>query len=206
MGYPPTRGESVKQSLASLFLRVTGWRFEGVVPTERRYVLIAAPHTSNWDLPYLLAFAWYCNIPINWMGKHQIFAGPQGPLFKSLGGIPVRRDRRNDLVSQMAQEFAKRDSMVLVVPPEATRSRAEYWKSGFYRIAIAASVPIIPSCLDYAKKIGTFGPAFRPTGNVSKDMDHLRSFYAGAQGKYPHAFGPIRLAEEDAEEDAAVGS
>jgi 1-acyl-sn-glycerol-3-phosphate acyltransferase len=195
----------VKQRLAKLFLRATGWTFEGEIPSERRFVLIAAPHTSNWDLIYLLAFAWYCNIDISWMGKHQIFAGPQGPLMKALGGIPVRRDRKNDLVSQMAQAFSERDSLVLTVPPEGTRKRAEYWKSGFYRIALAANVPIIPSVLDYGKRSGGFGPAFRPTGNVSKDMDVLRAFYAGRQGKHPADFGPIRLAEEDADERAVAG-
>jgi 1-acyl-sn-glycerol-3-phosphate acyltransferase len=191
--------------LATLFLRAAGWRFEGEIPSERRYVLIAAPHTSNWDLIYLLAFAWYCGVSVNWMGKHQIFAGPQGPLMKALGGIPVRRDRKNDLVSQMTKAFSERDSLVLTVPPEGTRAPAPYWKSGFYRIALAAGVPIIPSFLDYAERCGGFGPAFHPTGNVREDMDWLRAFYEGRKGKYPRNYGPIRLAEEDEGERAAIG-
>lgn len=186
----------MKQAIAKLFLRATRWTFEGEKPTDRRFVVIAAPHTSNWDLVYLLAFAWYCEIDINWMGKHQIFAGPQGRLMRALGGVPVRRDQKNDLVAQMAQVFAERDALVLTIPPEATRKRADHWKSGFYRIAIAADVPIVPSLLDYGKRTGGFGPALHPTGNVSEDMDVLRAFYADCTGKNPADFGPVRLADE----------
>ena len=188
----------MKRAIAKLFLRSTGWTFEGEIPTQQRCVLIAAPHTSNWDLPYMLAFAWYCGIDINWMGKHQIFAGPQGRLMKALGGVPVRRDQKNDLVNQMVQTFNERETLFLTIPPEATRKRAEHWKSGFYRIALAAEVPIIPTLLDYGTKTGGFGPALHPTGNVSEDMDVLRAVYADSEAKHPELFGPIRLAEEDA--------
>jgi len=188
----------VKRAIAKLFLRSTGWTFEGEIPTQQRCVLIAAPHTSNWDLPYMLAFAWYCGIDINWMGKHQIFAGPQARLMKALGGVPVRRDQKNDLVNQMVQTFNERETLFLTIPPEATRKRAEHWKSGFYRIALAAEVPIIPTLLDYGTKTGGFGPALHPTGNVSEDMDVLRAVYADSEAKHPELFGPIRLAEEDA--------
>jgi len=194
----------VKRAIAKLFLRLTGWTFEGDVPTERRCVLIAAPHTSNWDLPYMLAFAWYCGIDINWMGKHQIFAGPQGHLMKALGGVPVRRDQKNDLVSQMVTAFTERDSLILTIPPEATRKRAEHWKSGFYRIALGADVPIIPTVLDYESKTGRFAPALHPTGNVKEDMDVLRAVYAEGEGKHPALFGPVRLAEEGELEAGAV--
>ncbi len=190
----------MKRAIAKLFLRVTGWTFEGEIPTERRCVLIAAPHTSNWDLPYMLAFAWYCDIDINWMGKHQIFAGPQGRLMKSLGGVPVKRGQKNDLVTQMVETFAERDTLFLTIPPEATRKRAEHWKSGFYRIALAADVPIIPTVLDYGRHTGGFAPALHPTGDVTADMDVLRAVYADCEGKYPESFGPVRLAEEDPEQ------
>lgn len=186
----------MKRAIAKLFLRVTGWTFQGEIPVEQRCVLIAAPHTSNWDLPYLLAFAWYCGIDINWMGKHQIFAGPQGRLMKALGGVPVHRDQKTNLVSQMVQAFDERDSLILTIPPEAKRKRAEHWKSGFYRIALGADVPILPTILDYGTRTGGFAPALLPTGNVSDDMDVLRAVYANCEAKYPEAFGPIRLAEE----------
>lgn len=186
----------LKHLIASLFLRVQGWKFDGEVPTGNRYVLIAAPHTSNWDLPFLLAFAWYCRLSIHWMGKREIFMGPTGPVFRWLGGIPVDRGRRSDLVKQMAEAFAERDALILVIPPEGTRSAAPHWKSGFYRIAKEADVPLLPSFLDYAKKQGGFAHAFKTTGNITADMDTLRAIYKGRQGKYPDDFGPVRLAEE----------
>lgn len=186
----------MKRFIANLFLWINGWTHVGQAPDEPRYVLLAVPHTSNWDLIYLLAFAWAHDIGISWMGKHSIFKGPTGPLMRKLGGVPVRRDRRNDLVAQMAAAFEERDRLVLVVPPEGTRSRAEHWKSGFYRIAMAAKVPVVPSLLDYGRKRGGFGDPIELSGDVVRDMDVFRAFYDGVQGKYPEEFGPIRLAEE----------
>ena len=121
----------MRRLLARAFLRATGWRPEGAPPQPHRYVLIAAPHTSNWDLAYLLAFAAIFDLRISFMMKHTVFWGPFGPLFKSLGGIPIRRHLRESLVKQMVEAFAARDEFVLVVPAEGTRARTETWKSGF---------------------------------------------------------------------------
>jgi 1-acyl-sn-glycerol-3-phosphate acyltransferase len=182
--------------LAVAFLRATGWKPEGQRPAARRYVLIAAPHTSNWDLAYLLALATVFDVKVCWMGKHQLFRGPMGPVMRRLGGIPVRRDRRGDLVQQMAEVIRRSDAIALTVPAEGTRGYVPYWKSGFYHIARAAQVPIVLGYLDYARKRGGFGPELVPTGNVSEDMDEIRAFYADKQGLYPHQFGAVRLKEE----------
>jgi 1-acyl-sn-glycerol-3-phosphate acyltransferase len=122
----------VRRLLARAFLRATGWTAEGAPPKPHRFVLIAAPHTSNWDLAYLLAFAAVFDLRISFMMKHTVFRGPFGPFFKSLGGIPIRRHRRGDLVKQMIELFRTGGDLVLVVPAEGTRSRVEHWKSGFY--------------------------------------------------------------------------
>ena len=183
--------------LGKLVIAITGWRLDGSVPERDKFVLIAAPHTSNWDLLHLLTLAWSCGIHVNWMGKHQLFRGPMGPVMRMLGGVPVRRDRRNDLVKQMADQFAAREKLVLTVPPEATRSRAEFWKSGFYRIAIAANVRIHFGYLDYPSKTGGFGTYLEPTGDVKADMDVIRAFYSDKVGRYPDDFGPIVLRDED---------
>ena len=164
-------------------------------------MLIAAPHTSNWDLLHLLALAWSVDIPVSWMGKHTLFRGLLGPLMRAVGGVAVQRDRRNDLVRQMADVFASREQLVLTVPPEATRGRAEYWKSGFYRIAFEAGVPIHLGYLDYPTKTGGFGTSVVPTGDVKADMDLIRAFYADKRGRYPERFGPIRLRDERSSED-----
>ena len=183
---------------ARSFLRATGWAPEGDRPAARRFVLIAAPHTSNWDLAYLLALASVLDVKIAWMGKHTLFRGPMGWAMRLLGGIPVRRDRRGNLVEQMARVFAESDRLGLVVPAEGTRHYVPHWKSGFYHIALTAQVPIVMGYLDYARKRGGFGPELVPTGEISHDMDEFRAFYSDKTGKYPDQFGAVRLKEEDA--------
>jgi 1-acyl-sn-glycerol-3-phosphate acyltransferase len=186
----------MRKLLAKTFLRATGWKPEGAPPPLPRYVLIAAPHTSNWDLFYLLALAEVYDLRISFMMKHTIFRGPFGPLFKSLGGIPIYRHKRGDLVKQMVEAFGERDAFVLVVPAEGTRSRVEHWKSGFYHIAREASVPIVLGYLDYARKRGGFGPPLVTSGSVGDDMDVIRDFYADKAGRHPALFAEPRLREE----------
>lgn len=186
----------MRKLLANAFLRATGWKPETAPPEKMRFVLIAAPHTSNWDLFYLLAFAEVFDVPMSFMMKHTVFRGPLGPLFRSLGGIPIYRHKRGDLVKQMVEVFGQKDDFVLVVPAEGTRSRVEFWKSGFYHIAREANVPIVLSYLDYARKRGGFGPAVIPSGNVRDDMDVIRDFYADKSGRHPQLFAEPRLREE----------
>jgi len=187
----------VRRFLARAFLKLTGWKPDGARPEAKRFVLIAAPHTTNWDFPYLLAFAEYFEVNISWMGKHSLFRWPFGAIARAVGGIPVRRHKREDLVTSMARTFDDHEELGLVVPAEGTRRHVEYWKSGFYHIARTAKVPIVMSYLDYAKKTGGFGPALLPSNDVRKDMDAIRAFYEGRQGKYPALFGRIRLREEE---------
>ena len=182
--------------IARWFLKLTGWEMEGTRPLESRFVLIAAPHTSNWDLPYLLAMAILFDVKISWMGKHVLFRPPHGWLMRRLGGIPIVRHRRGNMVEQMARAFEEAESMALVVPAEGTRSYVAHWKSGFYHIAQAAGVPIVMGYLDYARKRGGLGPALHPTGDVRADMDEIRDFYSDKVGRYPDRFGEVLLKEE----------
>lgn len=192
--------------LARLFLAATGWKPDGERPAPRQYVLIAAPHTTNWDFPYLLAFAEHFGMRISWLGKASLFRPPFGGIMRALGGIPIERSRSENRVAAMARVFDRHEDLGLVVPAEATRSRAEYWKSGFYYIALTAGVPIVMSYLDYAKKRGGIGPAFMPTGDVARDMQAVRAFYADKQGKYPASFGPVRLREESAGDERSLAA
>lgn len=191
----------MKRLLGKLAIAITGWRVVGPKPDSRRFVLIAAPHTSNWDLFYLLMLAWSVDTSVSWMGKHTLFRGPMGSLMRAVGGVAVQRDRRNDLVKQMVDVFASREQLALIVPPEATRQRVEYWKSGFYRIALAAGVPIYFGYLDYPSKTGGFGSFVMPTGDVAADMAVIRAFYADKTGRYPECFGPCRLRDERSSAD-----
>ena len=187
----------MRKLLARGWLRLTGWAPDGERPTADRFVLIAAPHTSNWDLVYLLALAEVYDLRVSWMGKHTLFRPPFGALFRALGGIAIRRHERADRVGAMAKEFAERERFALVVPSEATRGWAPHWKSGFYHIARRAEVPIVMGFLDYRRRRGGFGPALLASGDVKRDMDAIRAFYADKVGKYPESFGPVRLREEE---------
>lgn len=186
----------MKHFLARTYIKLAGWEMEGVRPRSEKVVVIAAPHTSNWDLAYLLAFAVLFDLKISWIGKHTLFRWPMGWLMKRLGGIPVRRHLRENMVDQMARIFSERSRMALIVPTEGTRGYVPYWKSGFYHIARTANVPIVLGFLDYGRKRGGFGEEFIPTGNIKADMDRIRDFYEGKVGRYPEHFGPIRLRDE----------
>ena len=191
------RKRPVRRLLARLFLTLTGWKPEGPRPAPDRFVLIAAPHTSNWDFAYMVAFAELYEIPLNWMGKHTLFEPPIGFIMRALGGIPVRRHRRENLVETLAGLFEQYDELGLAIPAEGTRSRAEYWKSGFYHIAREAKVPIVLSFLDYERKRGGFGPVFHVSGDLSRDMDRIRAFYDDKRGRFPERFATPRLIEEE---------
>ena len=187
------------RAVGALFLWLAGWRVEGGFPPGTpRAVVIAAPHTTNWDLPYMLAVAYVLGIRPSWLGKRELFRWPFGWLMRALGGVPVDRDKRSNVVEQAARRLREAEYLFLVIPPSGTRSRAPHWKSGFYHVARTARVPLICSFLDYERKVGGIGPVFVPTGDIGADMERLRVFYRDVRGKYPENETPIRLSEEDA--------
>ena len=183
--------------LAKSILFLIGWRMDTKNPTHQRCVLIAAPHTSNWDFLMMMLFSAAFGVKTKWMGKKNLFVPPFGYLFRALGGVPVTRDRQEKLVATMVELFSQRENLMLAVPVEGTRGYTEYWKSGFYHIASGAKVPILPTFLDYGQKIGGFGQLINLTGCIKTDMQALRDFYKPYIGKYPKNSGPIRLREED---------
>ena len=186
----------MKQWLARKLLTLWGWTLEGEKPLHRRYVLIAAPHTSNWDFPLMLLFGAAFDIKITWMGKDSLFWPPLSWFLRATGGLPIERSSSNNMVDAMVAAFARHRDLVLVVPTEGSRSRVDYWKSGFYHIARKAKLPIVPSFLDFGRKRGGFGPALEISGDVATDMQYFRDFYAPMKGKFPDQFGPIRLRDE----------
>ena len=187
----------MKQRFARWLLRRAGWQLEGVRPAIDRYVLIAAPHTSNWDFPLMLAFAAAFDIKVTWMAKHSLFFPPLGWIMRFLGGMPIVRHESRNVVDEMVDVFSNVSQLVLVVPAEGTRELTQYWKSGFYHIARQAGVPIVPSYLDFGRKRGGFGPGLEVSGDVGRDMQYFRDFYADMAGKFPARVGPIRLREEE---------
>jgi 1-acyl-sn-glycerol-3-phosphate acyltransferase len=179
------------------WMRVFGWTLEGEPPFPRKFVFVAAPHTSAWDFPFMMATAWSLRIRIRWLGKHTLFEGPFGGFFRWMGGIAVDRRAAHNLVAQVVDRFAAEEEMILGVPAEGTRGKTDRWRSGFYHMALGANVPVGLGFLDFGRRRAGVGGFFTPTGDVRADMDHVRAFYRDIRGRYPDLACPPRLREED---------
>ena len=178
-------------------MRMRGWQFAGARPEWPKFVVVGAPHTSNWDFMLFLAVMSHFRIPGRAIGKHSLVRWPFGKLMRRLGIIPIERDSGQGLVEQMVDEFNAADAMALVVAPEGTRKPAEYWRSGFYRIAVASRVPIVMAYIDGDKKVAGIGPSLHPTGDIEADFATIRAFYAPRRGLVPENQGPIRLRSDE---------
>jgi 1-acyl-sn-glycerol-3-phosphate acyltransferase len=183
----------MRHVLATMLLKLFGWCAEGSLAGVPKCVLVVAPHTSNWDFPVMLALAVALRIRATWMGKHTLFRPPLGWLMRPLGGLPIDRGARNNVVEQAVESFRERERRVLAILPEGTRKRTAYWKSGFYHIAVGAKVPIALGYADYRRKVGGIGRILMPSGDVDADMAIIREFYSGMTGNRPEQFGEIRL-------------
>ncbi|MDO8702892.1 MAG: lysophospholipid acyltransferase family protein [Undibacterium sp.] len=179
---------SLMRGLSLVGLRLAGWRVEGTAPTEAKYVLIAAPHTSNWDFPVTLMVCFALRLNVYWMGKTSLFPPFIGGIMRWLGGIPVNRTQAGNLVQSTIEAFHANERLTVIVPPEGTRGKVSHWKTGFYYIAHGAGVPIALGFLDFKRKVGGIGALFHPTGDIAKDMQVIQEFYAGITGKNPKQF------------------
>jgi 1-acyl-sn-glycerol-3-phosphate acyltransferase len=191
---PP--GRAISATIGRAWLRAFGWKVEGGAPDVEKAVVVAAPHTTNWDLPFTLAVSWALGIRIRWVGKHTLFRFPFGPLMRALGGISVDRRGSHDAVAAIAELMKTQPELLLIIPPEGTREKADRWKTGFYYIALAAEVPIVLGYLDYRRKVGGLGHVFWPTGVLEDDVAALRAFYAEVRGKYPENESEIVFRDE----------
>ena len=187
----------MRTALARLYLRLMRWTTILMEPVPAKCVIIAGPHTSNVDFLITLAMSRVKGVSIKWLGKEQLFIPPLGWFMRAVGGVSVKRDSAHGMVASLAEEFAKHTELHLVVPAEGTRSLTEYWKSGFYRIALAADVPVLCAYVDGPTRSGGFGPVIHLTGDMSVDMDKIRAFYGDKDGLKPNRFGPVRLRDED---------
>lgn len=161
----------------------------------RKGILILYPHTSNWDFVIGLLYKVGTGLPAWWVGKHTLFRWPMRRLFVKWGGIPIRRDQRSGYVEALLAEFVKHDRMWLAVTPEGTRSRTAYWKSGFYRIAVAGKLPVALAYIDYATRAVGMDTFLTLTGDVEVDFARIREFYKDKHGRRPENAGDIRLRE-----------
>ncbi|MFO7922266.1 MAG: lysophospholipid acyltransferase family protein [Bacteroidales bacterium] len=180
--------------LSRCILRIWGWKMVGTIPSVNKYLVIAAPHTSNWD--YVIGKLFYLSFGVKAkiMIKKELFYFPLGGILRVLGGIPVDRSKKTDIVDQMIREFKNSDSFILTITPEGTRKKVSDWKTGFHRIATGAGVPVLPGFFDYRKKVVGTGDFIPLSGNLEQDMINVKKFYRDINPKYPENFsvGDIR--------------
>ena len=194
----------ISKLLARFTLWILGWKAVGEKSAHKKYVLIAAPHTTNMDGVLLLAASTVYGMKISWMIKHTALKVPIfGWLLKKTGAVGIDRTANQGLVAQMVEKFAQKEEFILAIPPAGTRSYRDYWKSGFYIIAKEAGVPIVPGYLNYETKVAGFGKSFVPS-DVKKDMDYLREFYKDITPRYPEKKSKIVLSlENESEQESA---
>lgn len=180
--------------------RLAGWKAVGQVPEPRRFVLVAAPHSSNWDFLYFMGLTEELGIMPYFMAKKPLFRWPWKNFLLDMGGVPVDRNSSHNYVEQMIEEFARRKEFILTVAPEGTRRSSGYWKTGFYHIALGAGVPLVLGKMDYSKKLGGIGPTIWPTGNYRADMKKVFDFYKDVIPKFPRP-GGIRILPEKEQDD-----
>jgi 1-acyl-sn-glycerol-3-phosphate acyltransferase len=188
-----------KRAIGARALRMRGWTIAGQAPPDEPVVvMIAAPHTSNWDFPLMLWLSWASGVEPHFLAKQELFRGPLGPFMRSVGGLTVDRANPQGAVEDLVARAATADHFQLVIAVEGTRTRKQYWKSGFYRIAQQADVPMCLGFCDGPTRTVGYGPTIRATGDVRADMDIIRAFYADKQGVNPENRTEPRLREEDA--------
>lgn len=181
----PRRGNAFSRALARGFLRLAGWRVTNPMPAVPKAVIIGGPHTSNWDGIYTLAAMMQLGLDAHVMIKDSAFKGPFGAMLRWMGALPIARHKAGGVVEQTVAQFNSRDKLVMVVAPEGTRGGATQWKTGFYRIAEQAGVPIVLATADYQKKEITFARVIEPCGDVEKDLEHIFQCYAQVEPRHP---------------------
>ena len=187
---------SFTQSLALSILRLKSWRLEVNLPAAPKFVLVGAPHTSKQDLFYALLLAHGTGLKMHWIGKDSLFRWPIGGVLRWLGGIPVKRNANQNFVGQVVEVFNRVEKLVVAIAPEGTRGKADYWKTGFYYIALGAGIPIALGFVDYKEKVVGIGPTIHPSGDIRADFAQIKTFYAGKTGRYPELQGEVRIREE----------
>lgn len=187
----------VIKNISLYILRFFGWRLQADIPPDKKFIIIGAPHTSNWDFPLALLALAGMGLNFNWVGKHTLFRFPFGFFFKALGGIPVDRNIRQSFIQKMIDLFSTSEELILAIAPEGTRAKTGYWKTGFYSIAVDAGTPIALGYLDYKNKTMGIGATLFPTRDIEKDFHIIQEFYANKTGRFPEKQGPIQLRQKE---------
>jgi 1-acyl-sn-glycerol-3-phosphate acyltransferase len=175
--------------LFAWWFKLKGWKVAESIPEElKKCVVVAAPHTSNWDFVYALAAFRILHLNVNYLAKKELFKFPLKTLLLNTGGLPVERSKSHNLVESMIEKFRNAEQLYLLIPAEGTRKKVDKWKSGFYHVAQGAGVPIMLGYLDYKNKIAGFGKVFYTTGDKIKDMASIREYYSHYTPRHPELF------------------
>ena len=179
------------RSFAHWMLRVGGWTTVGGVPEVPKAVFIAAPHTSNWDGLWALVYKVAFDIDVKFFAKHSLFWFPLGNILRALGGIDLDRGKAGTAVDEAIRMFETEEQFYFGLAPEGTRKKTAGWKTGFYRIAMGAGVPVYLGLLDYGRRRIGIGRKMELTGDVDADMAVIREFYEGVDGRWPEKASPV---------------
>lgn len=191
-------GTWIRRRIARLFWKLSPWTLvRESTPHEGPRILLGAPHTSNFDFLLMLAIAWDAGLNIRWLGKQELFRGIAGPIMRGLGGIAVNRNNPVGFADRVVEMTRTDSRFVLVVTPEGTRS-GDGWRSGFYRIAYRAGLPVSLGFADGSTRSAGLGITLELTGDVEKDMDQIRDFYRDITGVRPELRTEPRLHDEAA--------
>jgi 1-acyl-sn-glycerol-3-phosphate acyltransferase len=185
---PPRRHQPLLQRIGRGALALARWRIVGVLPPVPKFVVIVAPHTSNWDFPLGVLVMFALDLQVHWFGKESLFRFPLGPLFRRLGGRPVNRETPEGVVDEMAAIVRAEPTFILALAPEGTRKRVARWRTGFYHIAERAEIPILPVSFDWSRRVVTLGAPLHPTGDLAADLATLQGCFRREMGKNPEAF------------------
>ena len=184
----PRRGNLISAAVARLMILASGWRFEGAPPNLKQFVMIVAPHTSNWDFLIGIMAMFALDIRATFLGKDTLFKAPFGFVLRWMGGVPVDRQSPHNVVEQMIGHLKNRERMILALSPEGTREKIPRWRTGFYWVAVGAGVPIVPVALDFSRKRFIIHPPQTMTGNAEQDMAHLQRFFRADQAFKPDRY------------------
>lgn len=170
------------KALGRAYLRLSGWRIEGTFPADPKYVVIVAPHTSNWDFTLGVAVVFAVELRVSWLGKHRLFKAPFKKFLRWMGGIPVDRGASHGVVGECVRAFESAPDLMLALAPEGTRKGVSQWKTGFYLIASKAGVPIMPVGFDYREHVVRLMPLFKPSGNLEQDLPLIKALFSDVHG------------------------
>lgn len=176
------------RNIAKFIFWLIGWKFDPIIPTEKKYIIVIAPHTSNWDFVIGKLTNWICGLKPKVLVKKEAFNFFTGPFIRMWGGIPIDRNNTVNIVDQVVQYFNDNEELILGITPEGTRKRNPNWKTGFYRIAVKANIPLYFGYMDYKTKRAGIRDRFDPTGDMEGDMKKIKAYFKGMEGYHKDGF------------------